>query len=235
VRDISCVRTARTVAHADRFVTVARKLGTSEFDAPESLRTARRAGAVPKQSPWPVPLAVRGHPSSITERHPRQSVAGRKTLSLWRALGRIQAFEGALGPRSIEEGRPGLDNLGFACDSLGFYLELGLGIQNSGERNSVIRKFFLEIPETATKRVEVTPSPRPRVQTRKAQMMTQNMLIVTQGNSIVVGDHNVCSGILPFYVSGDPGKLPEKVRCTLEIEDSEGTSAKHTFTVPVAD
>jgi hypothetical protein len=117
----------------------------------------------------------------------------------------------------------------------GFYIELGLGIQNNGERNSVIRKFYLDIPETGTKRTELTPYHRARVQTRKAQMMMRNMLIVTQGNSIVVGAHNICSGVLPFYVWGDPGSLPEKVQCTLEVEDTDGTSAKHTFSVPVVE
>lgn len=118
-------------------------------------------------------------------------------------------------------------------NSAGFYLELGLGIQNNGQQNSVIRKFYLEILETGTKLEDLTPSSRSRVQTRQAQIMMQNILIVTQGNSIVVEAHNVRSGILPFYVSGDPGRLPEKVQCTLGLEDTEGTSAKYTFIIPV--
>lgn len=120
-----------------------------------------------------------------------------------------------------------------SANSLGFYLELGLGVQNNGEQNSVIRKFGLEIQETGAKIVHLVPSPHSRIQTRQGQQMTQNILIVTQGNSIVVGAHNIRSGILPFYVPGDPGALPEKIRCKLRLEDTEGTSAEHTFTVPV--
>ena len=116
---------------------------------------------------------------------------------------------------------------------LGLYLELGLAVQNNGERNSVIRKFGLEIHETDAKLVDLIPSPRSRVQTRQGQQMTQNILIVTQGNSIVVGAHNVRSGILPFYIPGDPGGLPEKIQCKLRLEDTEGTSAEHSFAVPV--
>jgi hypothetical protein len=135
------------------------------------------------------------------------------------------------------EGRSALyvERPGGAANSIGFYLELELGVQNGGDQNSVIRKFDLEIQEVRRTCENISPSRRNSVQTRSAQHMMRNVWISQQPTSIVVPSHNVCSGILGFYVPGEADGLPEQVHCRLRLEDTVGTSAEYTFLVPVVD
>jgi hypothetical protein len=120
-----------------------------------------------------------------------------------------------------------------SANALGSYVELNLGIQNDGDDNSVIRMFDLEIEELQTRFENLAPSRRNYVQTRRGQQQMRNLWISQQASVIVVPAHNACSGILAFYLQGDPGALPAQVHCRLRVEDTTGTFAGHSFVVPV--
>jgi len=119
-----------------------------------------------------------------------------------------------------------------AANSLGFYLELNLGVQNDGPQNSVIRRFDLEIEETNSRYEDIRPSRRNYVQTRAGQQQMRNLWISDQPGVIVVPAHDVRAGILAFYVQGDHG-LSGQVHCKLRLEDADGVSVEHVFVTPV--
>jgi hypothetical protein len=119
-----------------------------------------------------------------------------------------------------------------SADSVGFYVEFNLGIQNDGDDNSVIRRFGLAI-EGRQAIHDVVPARRNYIQTRQGQQQLRNLWISPQAGVVVVPAHNACSGILAFYIPGDLGQLPHEIRCTLTIEDTTGTSAEHGFDVSV--
>lgn len=117
--------------------------------------------------------------------------------------------------------------------SKAIYFEFRLCVQNNGERNSVVRRFDIEILETGRKYQNVAPSPRNSVLTRQAQHMLMKDWILTHPSSIVVPANDVRCGALPLYISEAVSALPSHVQCKLRLEDSEGTSAENTFAVRV--
>ena len=128
-----------------------------------------------------------------------------------------------------------IERPGNAARSIGFYLELRLGVQNDGDENSVIRNFRLEVEEIQKVFGNIVPHRRNAVQTRTAQHMLQQNWISQEPDWIIVRAHDVSAGILPFYVAGEVPDLPPQVHCRLTLEDTAGASIDCRFEVRVQD
>jgi hypothetical protein len=120
-----------------------------------------------------------------------------------------------------------------SANAIGFYVEFNLGIQNDGVDNSIVRRFELAIEEIQARFMDIAPSRRNYIQTRRGQQQMRNLWISEPASVIVIPAHDARSGILAFYLPGDPGGLPNEIHCTLRIEDTTGTSAEHRFNVSV--
>lgn len=112
--------------------------------------------------------------------------------------------------------------------------EFHLGIDNSGPDNSIIRKFDLITEEDRQAHENLVPTRRNMIPTQRGgQQMLAYSTIHSQAY-VVVPAHGVWSGILLFELPGRPINAA-RLDCRLEITDSNGTSAAHTFSMAVQD
>ena len=111
------------------------------------------------------------------------------------------------------------------------YLNFHLVVQNKGPETSVIRKFDLEVDGVPDPCENLRPTRRNHIQTRSRQMMLQSDLMLAE-SSLVVPAHNVWSGVPGLQLPPQPIDSRE-VRCTLRMTDGNGSSAQHTFVLPV--
>jgi hypothetical protein len=118
-----------------------------------------------------------------------------------------------------------------AGSATSIYFTFHLVVQNKGPETPVIRKFDLEVDGMPGTYENLQPTRRNYVHTRAGQMMLQFDSMLA-GSSLVVPAHNVWSGMLGLQLAALPIN-PREVRCTLRITDGNGSSAQHTFALPV--
>ena len=108
---------------------------------------------------------------------------------------------------------------------VGTYLVLRLSIENKGRRNSVIRRFDIEVPDLARTFHDMRPEPRNYVQTRAGQQMTG--LDVSMSPAITVPAENFVTATLPFYLPDVQPENSSTLELILTLVDTRGVRVDH--------
>jgi hypothetical protein len=114
---------------------------------------------------------------------------------------------------------------------LGVYFEICLAIENTGNRNSVINRYDLEIQESGRRYPGLHLQPRNSIQARNAQYAGLRQDFFNVGDVIRVPPEDAIGpGVLPLWISENVSEIAT-LTCRLTITDTEGSTATADFVV----
>jgi hypothetical protein len=118
---------------------------------------------------------------------------------------------------------------------LGTYIELGIAIENKGNRNSVINRWDLKIDETGKEYKQVGLYGKGLIQGRKSQYSLPTTRNLVSGGYIRVPAESVAGpGVLPLYVRDILPESSQRIQCKLTLFDTEGNTCSKELRVPEA-
>jgi len=117
---------------------------------------------------------------------------------------------------------------------LGVYFEICLAVENTGNRNSVINRYDLDIQESGRRYAGLHLQRRNSIQARNAQYAGLRQDFFNTGDVIRVPPEDaVGPGVLPLWISENVPEIAT-LTCRLTITDTEGSTATADFVVSEA-